>query len=217
MFENFNQPIDIYCERLTPDFWAEPVNALSNLAFILAAFFAYRLYKKTNTQSRNIKALIWLTAIVGIGSFVFHTVATHGAMLADVIPIFIFILCAIYVIFTRVLNCKWWQGLAAIFAFLAFNALVINAFGRALFNGSIQYVPTFLLLLLVAIYCFWKKYSGGKEFLISAFAFLLALTFRSIDQQVCASFPIGTHFLWHVLNGVVMFYVVKGLIKTEHK
>ena len=31
-------PIDLYCERTTALLWAEPVNALSNLGFLLAAW-----------------------------------------------------------------------------------------------------------------------------------------------------------------------------------
>ncbi len=39
------QPLDQYCERTAPAFWAEPVNALSNAAFVIAAvalLFAWR-------------------------------------------------------------------------------------------------------------------------------------------------------------------------------
>ena len=32
--------VDLYCERTSPVFWAEPVNALTNLAFFLAAWFS---------------------------------------------------------------------------------------------------------------------------------------------------------------------------------
>ena len=35
--------IDLYCERLSPGIWAEPINALTNLAFLVAAFAAWRL------------------------------------------------------------------------------------------------------------------------------------------------------------------------------
>ena len=34
---DWTRQIDSYCERLGPDYWAEPVNALTNLAFVLAA------------------------------------------------------------------------------------------------------------------------------------------------------------------------------------
>ena len=35
-------PIDAYCERLSAAYWAEPVNAVTNLAFLLAAWVMWR-------------------------------------------------------------------------------------------------------------------------------------------------------------------------------
>ena len=35
--------IDLYCERLDSSFWAEPINALTNVAFIIAAWGVWRL------------------------------------------------------------------------------------------------------------------------------------------------------------------------------
>ena len=32
------RPIDLYCERISPEFWAEPMNALTNGFFIFVAF-----------------------------------------------------------------------------------------------------------------------------------------------------------------------------------
>ena len=38
-------PIDAYCERLDAGFWAEPLNAATNLAFILAAVACFGLWR----------------------------------------------------------------------------------------------------------------------------------------------------------------------------
>jgi len=209
MFEHSGQPVDIYCERLSAAFWAEPVNALTNLAFILAAVFAYRLWRNTGPNGIGIKILILLAAIVGIGSFIFHTIATQGAMLFDIIPIIIFIHYALFLILKFVFNHKWWSALIGVVGFLIFNTVFLNLFDRTLFNGSIQYVPTLLLLLTVA------AFSRKQEFLIAAFAFLIAITCRSIDSAICPDFPLGTHFLWHVLNGVTMYYAMKGIILSS--
>ena len=35
--------IDLYCERTAPGLWEEPINALTNLSFFVAAWFAWRL------------------------------------------------------------------------------------------------------------------------------------------------------------------------------
>ena len=69
------QAVDLYCERLDAALWAEPVNALSNLAFVLGALVLWRV-----PAARVPAALL---ALVGVGSFVFHTWATQLAMALD--------------------------------------------------------------------------------------------------------------------------------------
>ena len=83
----WSTPVDLYCERMTPSFWAEPANAISNLAFLFAAFAAFDLWRREGKADRPILALIVVTVAVGLGSFVFHTLATQGAMLFDITPI----------------------------------------------------------------------------------------------------------------------------------
>jgi hypothetical protein len=42
----WSTPIDLYCERADPSFWAEPVNALSNCAFLIAAAAAFAQWRQ---------------------------------------------------------------------------------------------------------------------------------------------------------------------------
>jgi hypothetical protein len=43
MDQTIFDPIDAYCERLGPGLWAEPLNAVTNLAFIVAAVICLRV------------------------------------------------------------------------------------------------------------------------------------------------------------------------------
>src|SRR3979490_2605804 len=92
---DWSAPIDLYCERTDASFWAEPANALTNAAFLIAAAAAFWLWRRQSGSDRSrdwpALALIVVVVAVGIGSFVFHTLATRGAVLADVIPIAVFI------------------------------------------------------------------------------------------------------------------------------
>jgi hypothetical protein len=42
---------------------------------------------------------------------------------------------------------------------------------------------------------------------------LLSLIFRTADQVVCALVPIGTHFIWHMLNGLVLALYLEAAIR----
>ena len=92
--EYWSRQIFNYCERmLNGAFWAEPLNALTNIAFWLAAIAAFILWLRTPGTERRIfdLLLIILVAIIGTGSFLFHTFATRWSILADTTPIGLFI------------------------------------------------------------------------------------------------------------------------------
>src|SRR5215813_6283547 len=88
---DWSTPIDLYCERTDAAFWAEPANALTNAAFLIAAVAAFWLRRRAPSRDWPALALIVVVVAVGVGSFAFHTFATRGAVLADVIPIAVFI------------------------------------------------------------------------------------------------------------------------------
>jgi hypothetical protein len=88
---NWSQPVDLYCERVGASFWAEPVNALTNAAFLLAAAIACVRWWRAGARDWPTLALIVVLVAIGFGSFAFHTLATRGAVYLDVIPIAVFI------------------------------------------------------------------------------------------------------------------------------
>jgi hypothetical protein len=42
--------------------------------------------------------------------------------------------------------------------------------------------------------------------------FTVSLVFRTVDQAICGAFPLGTHFVWHVLNAAVLFVLLNVAI-----
>ncbi len=92
---NWYAKIYSYCERGgDPSFWAEPLNAISNGAFIIAGLVAaYQLARQPAAHRAVFEwLLVLLVIVIGIGSFLFHTYATPWAVLADTIPISLFML-----------------------------------------------------------------------------------------------------------------------------
>lgn len=85
-----NEFIDVYCERLGPGLLAEPLNAVSNLAFFVATFCAWRLARREHVSGVAPFILLVLLMLIGIGSSLFHTFATRWAGLSDTLPILLF-------------------------------------------------------------------------------------------------------------------------------
>ena len=81
--------LDLYCERVGPELWAEPVNALTNLAFFLSAWAGWLLIQRSTDRPVGLVLLAAVIATVGVGSLLFHTLATTWAQILDVLPILI--------------------------------------------------------------------------------------------------------------------------------
>lgn len=212
----WSAPIDLYCERTAPSFWAEPANALSNAAFLVAAAAAFLAWRRAGGRDRPALALILVVAAVGLGSFTFHTVATRGALLADVIPIAVFIYGYLLVALRRFLGLSLVLSLAILAAYAAASqALSWLAPPRAL-NGSIDYVPALIALIVVARTVRGPGASAvnhrpGLDLAVMMFTVSLAL--RSVDLAVCGAFPLGTHFIWHLLNATVLYVLLRTTIR----
>lgn len=210
-------PIDAYCERQAPTLWAEPINALSNVAFLLAAYGAFRHRQRFGRGDRLAVVLIALVAAVGIGSFLFHTVANRWSALADVLPIAAFILAYVFAAMRRFFGLGNVGALASAGAFLSFDfgfkRLWIALFGPNFdVNGSIGYFPAAVTLAAVSILVSLRDRALARHLSLATGVFCLSLLFRSLDHALCSVVPIGTHALWHILNGVLLYLLVRTYI-----
>lgn len=215
MPDSWSSPIDAYCERLGPGFWAEPLNALSNGAFLIAAALALVLWRRTGGRDMPALVLIVVTAVVGLGSFLFHTVAQRWAALADVIPIAVFINGYFLLAMRRFAGLGLVPALAATLAFAAFAAAV-PALWRSLagfgINGSEGYLPAALALVGTGLAVRARSPGAARGLFLAAGSFAVSLVLRSLDNAACAALPFGTHFAWHILNAGVLFVLLRTAI-----
>ncbi len=207
--------IDIYCERTGPELWSEPANAATNLAFLVAAAALVRLLCRDAGDNR---AIGWFLAgmilVIGIGSGLFHTFAQRWSAIADVIPIAIFILVYTWFALRRFVGLpRWacWVGPAALVGI----ASVVPALTG--FRGG-SYIAALIAMTviggwLVAVQC----HPAGRALLLAAAIFVVSLTFRTIDEPLCGDFALGTHFVWHILNAIVLYLVARAMIQQGRR
>lgn len=196
--------IDAYCERTDAAFWSEPVNALTNLAFLLAALWAFRRWRASGGGDRATLALIALVAIIGAGSFLFHTFANRWSALTDVLPITAFIYGFYALALRRLVGLSRLAtglGTVALMAFSQFGAPL----AEPLLGSSEAYLPALLALYGVGAWLVIRgRGAAGRGLLLAGAVFTLSLFFRMADDPVCPYWPLGTHFLWHGLNAVTL-------------
>ena len=220
----WNKQLFSYCERaLDGAFWAEPLNAISNAAFWIAAGLALALWLRTARADRLAIDLVLIALVftIGLGSFLFHTFATRWAVLADVFPITIFMLVYLGCALRRFLGWNWILTLLGVVVFFVTlqQAEKIHCGAGPCLNGSIGYVPAFLVLMLIGGLLVAKAHPAGRSLLGAGLIFAVSLSLRTIDRTICAATdigmldgPVGTHFFWHILNAILLYILIRAAI-----
>lgn len=201
--------IDIYCERIGPGLWAEPLNALTNAAFIIAAILALYFGYKEKQLDAGTLTLVFLLLCIGIGSTLLHTFATRWAGLADVIPILLFQIAFLWFYSLRVIGLGTART-AALFVFYILTTLLFGSLPSHWLNGSLQYAPAFLFLCGFAFWHYRHADKNKTYLALASFILLISLTFRSVDMLVCPLFPYGSHFMWHICNGTLLYLTIRA-------
>lgn len=202
----WTETIDGYCERLGPAYWAEPINALTNAAFLIAALI---MWPRTHGMPLA-RALCLILATIGAGSFLFHTHATVWSAMADVIPIGIFILTYLYATNRHILNWPLWAAALGTLAFIPYAALVTPVFDALpFFTISSFYWSVPLLIAAYAVALRHRHPATARGLALGAAILTVSLAFRSADEPLCPHVPTGTHFMWHILNGLMLGWMIE--------
>lgn len=208
------------CERLSEGLFAEPLNVVSSVLFIIVAITIYRYYRwNDDIRGRwvwDIHALTFLTFIIGVNSIVFHAFPSPLTELIDTIPIVLFIILYFWSVLFRIGRCTLFQASICFVAFVGFSHMLVSQFPRAM-NDSIGYLSSMLALIVIALHLHLRARPSSQYFMLASIVGMVSLFCRVIDSEVCEEFPFGTHFLWHSCNATLLFILLKQLIRNVNR
>ena len=194
--------VDIYCERLEASFWAEPINAISNLSFIVAGFFLWRL------RSSHSKLIATLVILIGLGSFSFHTFANRLTGLLDVLAI------ALYLVAFAFMIPKQWSRNSILIQLGSVLLLILSIVLAQLLISHLKpalpwlppgvYLGAWLALIIFTLVTQYSNPSAARFLWMAVIVFPASLLSRQIDMPLCDSIG-GSHWLWHLLNGLTLY------------
>ena len=207
-------PIDIYCERLDASFWSEPINAITNLAFIIAGFLIWRIGSPRSTL------VAILLILIGLGSFSFHTFANRLTGLLDLLAIALYFISFAYLIPKQwSWGSRWTQigSVIGLFILITLCQLVINYVKPVLpWAPSGMYLGAWSALLLYAVITQYSNALAARYLWIAVLVFPFSLLSRQLDLPLCDS-GFSTHWLWHVLNGLTLYLTSYGLCQKNQQ
>jgi hypothetical protein len=200
--------VDIYCERLDASFWAEPINAISNLSFIAAGFFLWRL----RTPHSSLMAV--LVILIGLGSFSFHTFANRLTGLLDVLAI------ALYLVVFAFLIPKQWSKNSLLIQLGSVLMLILSMVLAQLLMNYVKpalpwlpsgiYLGAWLTLIMFALITQYSNKAAARFLWLAVIVFSASLLSRQLDMPLCDTIG-GSHWLWHLFNGLTLFLSAYGL------
>jgi hypothetical protein len=233
----FGEHVFLYCERGTDAaLWAEPINTISNAGFFLAALVAWQLllWRPSAERSPDHFLLVGLTFLIGCGSLAFHVYADEGTELADIVPIGLFMMVYLGFALNRFLAVPpGWTVLIVIgFALIVGAAMQVQCWdggiglpgpevtdAKQCLNGSVGYLPALGALIILAMLLTERHHRVAPYVVWATIIFIVSIILRSIDMSFCDRVVIdgrnvGTHFIWHILNAVVIFLLLLASLRA---
>lgn len=201
-------PIDIYCERLDASFWSEPINAITNLAFIIAGWLIWRM------RSTRSGLMAILLILIGLGSFSFHTFANRLTGLLDVLAIALYLVSFAYLIPKQWSWDSRWTQIGSVITL--FILIVLCQFATNYMKSALPWMPpgiyvgAWSALFLYAALTQNFNPIAARYLWLAVLVFPFSLLSRQLDMPLCES-GFSTHWLWHVLNGVTLYLTSYGL------
>ena len=203
---NWFETIDGYCDRIDASFWSEPLNAVTNVVFLMAAIWVLRR-EELNNKAR---ALAFLLGMIGIASFLFHSVATAWAGALDVLFILLFTLLYIFVATEDFLGLSRRSALVVTLGYFPLSVVVELLTLPLSFLGSTRiYIPILVLITLYSLILYKKFPYLSRGLAMGALLLTISMFARSVDLPLCETIPTGTHFLWHVINAIMLAWMIE--------
>ena len=205
--------VDIYCERLDASFWAEPINAISNLSFIVAGLLLWRL------KSPRATVMAILLILIGLGSFSFHTYANRLTGLFDVLAIALYLVAFAFLIPKQWSKSSIWIQLGSVLVLIiciVLTQLLIGTLKPAFpWLPPGMYLGAWLTLIIYALVTQSSNSQAARFLWLAIIIFPFSLMSRQLDIPLC-DFTGGSHWLWHLINGLTLYLSSYGLCSKPH-
>jgi len=220
-----NFPTDggpIYSETDLSRFPVEPWNACSLIVFlVIVIYWAWRV-RKSRAPQRLIRYSLPLLFVGFIGGAAYHATRSNQIwLIMDYLPILLLAFSAAAHFWIQLRNSSRSAYNKALFSIVI---LITSSFLLQSFPKQVWICATYLnLSALTLLPAFILAGSQGRRgirlLLLASFVFLSAVVFRMIDfiPAFKPLFPMGTHFLWHILGGLAAHYLIIFIYELEEE
>lgn len=198
-----------YCERLNSPSGFETLNVITNGAFLVTAYLGFKLLKGYHLEKSELKYLPIFIFLIGLGSTLYHSLPNLLTVSLDIAPIIGFTVISAYLVLKRIFFSRWLKSIIVVY--------LLIQIGLAFIPGPQRHV--FSLMTAVVLFILVHQRIGKLAFGLLSVIFLygLALVIGLSEPTICPYFPLGTHFIWHILVSITTYIVVRFLVVMHSK
>lgn len=203
-----------YCERTEPGWFAEPLNTVTGLAYLVASWQAWKQLEPARWQEQwDLHLLAGLIALVGVSSMLLHASGATWLVWPDVTAVVAFATAYWSAFLFRVPRFRL-RGLAVAWLLTLGGVLLFYLLVPGAMTGSsLGYLPVLIVLLAAVVLAGRVDRRLSRDLVLAAVLFGFALVVRALDLVLCEWAVVGTHWLWHVLTAGLLFMLVDGLLR----
>jgi hemolysin III len=200
-------------------FPVEPLNAVSNLFFLVVIFYAV---KKVGFRFGKYPLIVTVMPILSLGvlSSIMHHLFRAEKLwnTINMLAIFYAVIMSCVYIWYRISE-RWMHAfLYTMMMPFIFWIFFLGSGGNAKLTVSIIFTAFSVTLILPAtIYCFKTQLKHLNLLAFASFLFTLGMIFRVLDFKLLSYFPHGTHFLWHFFGAGSLFLFLRYIYLIDEE
>ena len=215
-----NNPVTgpLYAETDLSRFPVEPWNTYSNIVFFLLVIYWWRKTRIDPQNHQLIRTCLPILLLGFVGGTVWHaTRASRLWLMLDYLPIFLATLTAAVFFWAVLLRNR---PLAAVVVLGSFGLISLSwQFSGLpfLFKIGLSYSTlTAVILLPALLLCARDNWRGATSLFSAIILISIAIFMRQIDLTLGHEMlPMGTHFLWHILGGIAVYFLINFIYQTR--
>lgn len=209
----YSEAISTHCEKPL-GIISEPINTISNIAFFVSVYFIFKLIRKNKIKNETLKRLPFLVILIGLGSTIYHGYNNPYALIADILPIYFFILYSIFLLAGELTKNKILRFTAPL-SLVILQSIVFTSFPAFILDIPTSHIVNLLFILIVFGWSYKTLKGNSFPILLVIASYGLGILFRGFDLPICPLNNFGTHFLWHIFMALTAYLTVRALVKLE--
>lgn len=200
------EPVYLYCERLGPGLWAEPLNLAAGFGFFLSAVLIWRM-------AQGVAALRWMAATVllmFLATIHMHMLPTRLSVGLTIGTILLFVVQFFYLMNRDLVGLSVRMSVVLTLLILPFAATSLPLMGLLPGGfGTIAFLPLGILLLGYPALLRAEHPRTARGVLVGSLILGAGLAVRSVDLPMCDVWPHGTQFAWKLFAALLTWHLAR--------